>query len=103
MRVRGYPVEDFDRRAEDISVDHADLVRHYREARTAHDASADGSVDTEQQRHALTSYRSLVDALLGPNPTHRPEGTATNGKDAGYGKDTAQRAGNNRTTEEHTP
>jgi hypothetical protein len=30
MRVRGYPVEDFDRRAEDISVDHPDVVRHWR-------------------------------------------------------------------------
>lgn len=30
MRVRGYPVEDFDRRTEDISVDHPDVVRHWR-------------------------------------------------------------------------
>jgi hypothetical protein len=30
MRVRDYPVENFDRRAEDISVDHPDAVRHWR-------------------------------------------------------------------------
>src|SRR5262245_864569 len=30
MRERGYPVDDFDRRAADISVDHPDLVEHYR-------------------------------------------------------------------------
>ncbi|MGQ0572618.1 MAG: hypothetical protein ACT4RN_00260 [Pseudonocardia sp.] len=66
MRTRGYPVDDFDRRADDISVAHPDVVHHYREARTVHDASADGGpVDTEKQRHALTSYRSLVEALLG--------------------------------------
>jgi hypothetical protein len=72
MEVRGYPVGDFDRRAEDLSVDHADVVRHYRDARAVRDASAPskersngGGVDTEQQRHALTSYRSLVEALLG--------------------------------------
>jgi len=102
MRVRGYPVEDFERRAEDISVDHVDVVRHYREARTIHDATADGSVDTERQRHALTSYRALIDALLGPKPTHRPEGTSTNGPDRASRNDTDQRAGNNRPTEEHT-
>jgi hypothetical protein len=73
MRTRGYPVEDFDRRAEDISVDHPDVVRQYREARGVRNDSADdsggGSVDTERQRHALTAYRSLVAALLGRDAT----------------------------------
>jgi len=67
MRVRGYPVDDdFDRRADDLSVDHPGVVQHYREAREVREASGDGAADTERQRHALTSYRSLVDALLGP-------------------------------------
>jgi FtsZ-interacting cell division protein ZipA len=86
MKVRGYPVGDFDRRAEDLSVDHADVVRHYRDARAVRDASArsgasdNGSgVDTEQQRHALTSYRSLVEALLGSLPAdHADPGTGRN-------------------------
>ena len=65
MRLRGYPVDDFDRRADDISVDHPDVVHHYRQARHVHDASADRSVDTERQRRALTSYRLLTEALLG--------------------------------------
>jgi hypothetical protein len=86
MKVRGYPVGDFDRRAEDLSVDHADVVRHYRDARAVRDASArngardngDG-VDTEQQRHALTSYRSLVEALLGTRSAdHADAGTGRN-------------------------
>jgi FtsZ-interacting cell division protein ZipA len=64
MKLRGYPVEgDFDRRAEDLSVEHPQVVRHYRDARAVHDAS--GNVDTEKQRTAVTSYRSLVEALLG--------------------------------------
>jgi hypothetical protein len=96
MRVRGYPVEDFDRRAEDISVDHPDVVRHYREAHTVRDASAGGSVDTEQQRRALTSYHSLVDALLGSTPPQRSEDPPTNGKDTDHRGDGA------RPTEEHT-
>jgi hypothetical protein len=65
MRTRGYPVDDFDRRAEDISVSHPDVVQHYRDARAVRDATGQGQVDTDQQRRAGTSYRSLVDALLG--------------------------------------
>lgn len=65
MRTRGYPVDDFDRRAEDISVDHPEVVLHYRAARSVHDGSITGPVDTERQRLAVTSYRSLVHALLG--------------------------------------
>lgn len=65
MRTRGYPVDDFERRAEDISVEHPQVVAHYREARAVRDATEHGTVDTEQQRHAVTSYRSLVEALLG--------------------------------------
>lgn len=65
MRTRGYPVDDFERRAEDISVEHPQVVAHYREARAVRDATEHGAVDTEQQRHAVTSYRSLVEALLG--------------------------------------
>jgi len=64
MRARGYPVEDdFDRRADDLSVDHPRVVQHYREARKVRDD--DGEVDTERQRTAVTSYRSLINALLG--------------------------------------
>ena len=64
MRTRGYPVDDdFDRRADDLSVDHPRVVQHYREARKVRDAG--GDVDTENQRTAITSYRSLVNALLG--------------------------------------
>jgi hypothetical protein len=64
MRTRGYPVDDdFDRRADDLSVDHPRVVQHYREARRVRDSGDDA--DTERQRTAVTSYRSLIDALLG--------------------------------------
>lgn len=77
MRTRGYPVDDFERRAEDVSVDHPEVVQHYREARAVREATDHGSVDTEQQRHAVTSYRSLVEALLGGGPApHRHRRTA---------------------------
>lgn len=68
MRTRGYPVGDdggdFERRAEDISVEHPDVVQHYRQAHAVRDATERGDVDTENQRSAVTSYRSLVTALL---------------------------------------
>ena len=36
MRERGYPVDDFDQRAADISVDHPNVVEHYRAAHIIH-------------------------------------------------------------------
>jgi hypothetical protein len=75
MRARGYPVDDdFDRRADDLSVDHPRVVQHYREARQVRDAN--GEVDTERQRTAVTSYRSLIDALLGDSDTADTADTA---------------------------
>jgi hypothetical protein len=68
MQSRGYPVgedgDDFERRAGDISVEHPEVVQRYREAHAVRDATESGSADTEQQRSAVASYRSLVDALL---------------------------------------
>jgi type II secretory pathway pseudopilin PulG len=79
MRTRGYPVDDFDRRAEDISVEHPSVVRHYREARATRVATEEGAVDTERQRQAVTSYRALIEALLqgdkSTTPTTREEHT----------------------------
>jgi FtsZ-interacting cell division protein ZipA len=64
MSARGYPVEDFDRRADDLSVRHPEVTQRYREARRIAQANEDGTVDTEDLRQAVTSYRSLVLALL---------------------------------------
>jgi type II secretory pathway pseudopilin PulG len=76
MRTRGYPVgddgDDFERRAEDISVEHPDVVQRYREAHAVRDATESGDVETEQQRSAVTSYRSLIDALLHGDSQHHP-------------------------------
>ena len=65
MRTRGFPADDADRRTDDIAVDHPEIAQRYREARAVRGATADGPVDTEAQRHAVTSYRDLVEALLG--------------------------------------
>jgi type II secretory pathway pseudopilin PulG len=65
MRQRGYPVDDFDRRAADISVDHPQIVDNYRAAHSIHTSQHD--VSTEQQRKAFVHYRALFDRLLETN------------------------------------
>jgi FtsZ-interacting cell division protein ZipA len=76
MSARGYPVEDFDQRADDLSVRHPEVTQRYREARRIAQANDDGTVDTEDLRQAVTSYRSLVLALLAEDEDHsRRDGT----------------------------
>lgn len=69
MREAGYPVDDFDQRAADISVDHPEVAHNYREAHCVAVAQTQGMVDTEDLRQAVTAYRRLVDALL-ETPAH---------------------------------
>jgi len=64
MRQRGYPVDDFERRADDISVDHPHIVENYRAAHTVHTAQQNGQVNTEHQREAFVHYRALFERLL---------------------------------------
>jgi hypothetical protein len=70
MAKRGYPMGDFEQRAADISVDHASLVDHYRQAHGIALRSQRGAVDTEELRKAVVHYRSLFDELL---ETQKPE------------------------------
>jgi hypothetical protein len=64
MRERGYPIDDFEHRASDISVDHPAMVEHYRAAHTLHLAQEQGDIDTEAQREAFVHYRALFETLL---------------------------------------
>jgi hypothetical protein len=64
MRERGYAFDDFDQRASDISVDHPNIVEHYRAAHTLHLAQEQGDIDTEAQREAFVHYRALFEKLL---------------------------------------
>jgi len=73
MRQRGYPVDDFDQRAADISVDHPKIVENYRTAHGIHLSQEDGDVSTEQQREAFVHYRALFETLL---ETKRDEDTS---------------------------
>ncbi len=65
MRERGYPIDDFEQRAADISVDHPDIVENYRGAHAIYQSQHNGDVDTEKSRQAFVHYRALFDRLLG--------------------------------------
>jgi hypothetical protein len=62
MRQRGYPVDDFDQRAADISVDHPQIVDDYRAAHGIH--VSEQQANTEEQREAFVHYRALFEKLL---------------------------------------
>lgn len=64
MRARGYPVGDFEQRAADVSVDHPEVVDHYRTAHGIATSQRGGAADTEQLRQAMVHFRALVSDLL---------------------------------------
>jgi hypothetical protein len=81
MRARGYSADDgFEQRADDLSVDHPEMVEHYRVARTLARAGtgkdARNSMSTEELRQAVVHFRALFADLLEPSrapvPVLRP-------------------------------
>ena len=68
MRDRGYPVEDFEQRAADISVDHPDVVENYRTAHGIAARTVEGRTSTEDLRQAVISYRALFEEMLVDDP-----------------------------------
>jgi hypothetical protein len=73
MQSRGYPVADYRRRQEDLSVEYPVQVAAYRDAlRVAH-RNRRGEASTEELRQAMVWYRDLFDHLLGaPHEARRP-------------------------------
>jgi hypothetical protein len=75
MRTRGYPVQNFDQVAADVSVDHPTVVQHFR---TAHDIArrhSRGEGNTEDLRNAMINYRALFDELVADTPASDTETT----------------------------
>jgi hypothetical protein len=64
MRDRGYPVENFEQRSADISVDHPAVVENYRAAHRISGANEQGQATTEDLRQAMVHYRVLFAELL---------------------------------------
>jgi hypothetical protein len=64
MRERGYPMDDFEQRAADISVDHPQVVDHYRAGHAISQRVGSDRASTEDLRQALVHYRALFTELL---------------------------------------
>lgn len=79
MKARGYPVSDFNQRAGDISVDHPNVVEHYRAGHEIALRHERGEATTEEMRQAMIHYRALFDDLVGiqaPAGERQPEPAA---------------------------
>src|SRR5215469_5143701 len=64
MQARGYPMGEFEARAENLSVDHPKVVRNYRAAHVIAMRQDRGEATTEDLRHAMVYYRDLFEELL---------------------------------------
>lgn len=64
MAARGYPVQDFEQRSADLSVDHPVVVQHYHEAHHIALRHRKGETTTEDLRQAMIHYRALFDELV---------------------------------------
>jgi FtsZ-interacting cell division protein ZipA len=73
MNTRGYPMRDFDQRAEDLTVDHPLVVQNYRAAHGIAMRDKQNAVNTEDLRRAMVHYRSLFEDLLGQHVTEHAE------------------------------
>lgn len=66
MSERGYPMDDFDQRSADLSVDHPGVVQNYRAAHAISMASDQGAANTEDLRQGMVHSRALFEELLEP-------------------------------------
>lgn len=65
MSDRGYPTEAYDQQIADLSVEHANVLDHYRRGHAIGSrAAGHDDVPTEDLRQAMIDYRALFDALL---------------------------------------
>ena len=64
MRARGYPVQNFEQVANDVSVDHPSVVQHFRAAHNIAKRNSRGEGNTEDLRNAMINYRALFDELV---------------------------------------
>ena len=64
MQTRGFPMADFDRRYEDLTVDHYETARHYRAASEIAARQNRGEATTEDLRQAMKHYETLLDDMV---------------------------------------
>ena len=64
MKARGYPVEDFEQRVADISVNYPELVADYRGMHSIAIKEAPDAASTEEMRQAMVHGRTLFENLI---------------------------------------
>jgi len=64
LAARGYPVDEAEQQAADISVNYPSLVQNYRAARVVMLRHSQSQASTEDLRLAMVNFRSLFDELL---------------------------------------
>jgi len=64
MQARGYPMADFERRYEDLTVDHGEVARYYREGHEITLRHEQGKASTEDLRQAMIHFEALFDDLV---------------------------------------
>jgi len=75
MAARGYPMADFSRRYEDLTVKHGEIARHYRAGHDIVDRQGKGEATTEELRQAMKHYEMLFEDLvadISDTVKHRP-------------------------------
>lgn len=77
----GYPSQRFDDRAADLSVDHGDVTRDYREARAVVEDVHRGTAGTEEVRRALLQYRTVFQRVAGVDVHEGVESAPTASQD----------------------
>jgi hypothetical protein len=71
MRARGYPTQHYEQRLADLSVEHPNVIQHYRAAHLLAQSVHNGTMDTEQLRQAVIHYRFIfADLLKEGEPAH---------------------------------
>jgi hypothetical protein len=65
LAARGFSSGDFERRHEDLTVDHPLVARHYRAGRGIAERLTQGSASTEDLRQAIHHYEALFDEMIG--------------------------------------
>jgi hypothetical protein len=85
MGERGYPMEDFDQRAADVSVDHPRVVEDYRAAHGISERVRSDDATTEDMRQALVHYRALFSELLEEGNTEEGNTEEGNAEEASTG------------------
>ena len=71
LETRGFPMADFDRRYEDLTVHHAETARHYR---TGHEIvmRPRGEATTEELRRAMKHFGTLFDEMIAETGVNMP-------------------------------